>query len=127
MCQVNHIHNMARYEVKDGVGVIPEGTKKISYGAFTSCSGLTDIKLPSTLEFIGDSAFEKCSSLSSIILPHSLTYIGEWAFDYCDALSMIAYEGTMEEWKEVEKGYEWFGNASAQVVVCNNGEAPISE
>lgn len=106
---------------------LPEGTKKISYGAFTSCSGLTDVKLPSTLEFIGDSAFEKCSSLASIILPHSLTYIGEWAFDYCDALSMIAYEGTIEEWKEVEKGYEWFGNASAQVVVCNNGEAPISE
>lgn len=56
---------------------IPEGVKKISYGAFYNCPALETISLPSTLEEIGTSAFYGCTSLKSIILPESLTKFGD--------------------------------------------------
>ena len=37
---------MAEYEIKDGVGIIPEGTTKISFGAFEGCSELRSVVIP---------------------------------------------------------------------------------
>ena len=57
--------------------------------AFSGCSGLTSITLPSSLTSIGDSAFEDCSGLTSITLPSSLTSIGDSAFYNCSGLTSI--------------------------------------
>lgn len=37
---------MAKYEIKDGVGIIPEGTTKVETGAFEECSDLKSIVIP---------------------------------------------------------------------------------
>ena len=91
------------YEIKDGVGIISVGTKKVvaeafshrtdlfsvkipegvtSIGsrAFLRCTSLTDLSLPSTLEFIDDEAFEKCESLTRVELPKSTKSIGKSSF-----------------------------------------------
>ena len=39
---------MAKYEIKDGVGIIPEGTTKIEDHAFDNCAELTSITIPDT-------------------------------------------------------------------------------
>ena len=44
--------------------IIQGGVKRIGNEAFLGCSGLTSIKIPSSVRNIGDWAFERCSSLT---------------------------------------------------------------
>ena len=43
---------MAKYEIKDGVGIIPEGTTEIDCQAFLYCEELTRIEIPNTVKII---------------------------------------------------------------------------
>ena len=56
--------------------------------AFKNIVTLMSIKLPSTLQTIGDYAFSGCKVLSGeLILPEKLTKIGNYAFQNCSGLS----------------------------------------
>ena len=57
--------------------------------AFSGCSSLTSLTLPSSVTSIGGHAFEKCSGLTSLTLPSSITSIGEFAFRYCSGLTSL--------------------------------------
>ena len=48
---------MAKYKIKDGVGIIPEGTTVIEIEAFRYCTGLTSIVIPDSVTKIGEDAF----------------------------------------------------------------------
>ncbi len=61
----------------------------IGDNAFSGCSGLTSITLPSSLTSIGEGAFRNCRGLTSITLPSSLTSIGEYAFGGCSGLTEV--------------------------------------
>ena len=63
---------MAKYEIKDGVGIIPEGTTKIEEEAFEKCTKLTSIVIPDSVTEIGDYAFRRCTGLTSIVIPDSV-------------------------------------------------------
>ena len=55
---------MAEYEIKNGVGIIPEGTTNIVIGAFSECTELTSINIPSSVTNIGNCAFSRCEKLT---------------------------------------------------------------
>ena len=57
--------------------------------AFSDCSSLTSINIPSSVTSIGDWAFNGCSSLTSIIIPYSVTSIEYGAFNGCSSLTSI--------------------------------------
>ena len=57
--------------------------------AFSHCSGLTSLILPSSVTEIGESAFEGCIRLASLTLPSSVTSIGKSAFEGCSGLTSI--------------------------------------
>lgn len=61
----------------------------IGIQAFSDCSSLTSIFIPSNLTIITDFAFFGCSSLTSIIIPDGITSIGNNAFAYCSSLISI--------------------------------------
>ena len=69
--------------------VIPSSVASIGDSAFSWCSSLSEIVIPSSVTSIGDSAFSSCDSLSEIVIPSSVTSIGDWAFSSCDSLSEI--------------------------------------
>ena len=71
---------MAKYEIKDGVGIIPEGTTKIEWGAFSGCENLHSVLIPDSVTEIVNDAFYGCSGLASIDIPDSVTEIGYAAF-----------------------------------------------
>lgn len=48
---------MSKYEVKDGIGIIPEGTTVIEKEAFYNAEELTSIVIPDTVKEIKSSAF----------------------------------------------------------------------
>ena len=48
--------------------------------AFTECTELTSLSIPSTVTEIGYKSFNECTALMSISIPNSVTLIGEYAF-----------------------------------------------
>ena len=79
---------MAKYEIKDGVCIIPEGTTEIESYAFFDKGALTNIVIPDSVTEIGESAFKSCG-LTSVVIPDSVTKIGDDAFSDCRALTRI--------------------------------------
>ena len=57
--------------------------------AFSSCSGLKSVTIPSSVTSIGDRAFYKCSGLTSVTIPNSVTNIGESVFILCSGLTSV--------------------------------------
>ena len=73
---------------------IKEGTIRISYNAFSGCTGLSSITIPNSVKSIGNCAFRNCSSLTSITIPNSVTNIEggrgrEGAFVGCSSLTSV--------------------------------------
>ncbi len=68
---------------------IPSSVTSIGNYAFYGCSSLKSMTIPSSVTSIGDSAFEDCSSLESITIPSSVTGIGDRAFWGCSSLESI--------------------------------------
>ena len=72
---------------------LKEGTVGISDGAFSNCSRLKNITIPSSVKSIGDSAFYGCG-LTSITLPNGITNIGRETFSACHKFtSFVISEG----------------------------------
>ncbi len=84
--------------------VIPDSVTSIGDYAFSGCSSLTSITIPDSVTSIGDYAFYGCSSLTSITIPDSVTSIGSSAFSGCSNLTSVYYEGTREQWSNINIG-----------------------
>ena len=98
----------------------------IGGGAFSGCTSLSGVNIPSTVTEIGDSAFSGCTSLTSVDIPSSVTDIADRVFAGCSNLSTvnmysihpphvgidvfkqgiitIPEEADLEEWKT---NYQW--------------------
>ena len=70
--------------------VIPSGVTSIGKGAFSYCDSLSEIVILFSVTSIGDSAFSCCVSLSEIVIPSSVTSIGDSAFSCCSSLQYIS-------------------------------------
>ena len=80
---------MAKFEIKDGVAIIPMGTTKIEEKAFCGETSLECVLIPIGVTEIGKSAFEGCTSLTTVILPFSVNTIGIDTFKECLKLTAI--------------------------------------
>lgn len=72
-------------EICEGVTKI-EGNLYSPSGAFSGCTSLINVKLPSSLEEIGENAFKDCTSLTNIEIPENLEEIHDSAFEGCENL-----------------------------------------
>ncbi len=61
------------------------------------------------------------SQLTSIVLPDSVTGIEEYAFSYCSSLTIITFNGTIEQWNAVRKGYRWNFYTGTYTIHCSDG------
>ncbi|MBQ8430932.1 MAG: leucine-rich repeat domain-containing protein, partial [Clostridia bacterium] len=99
-----------QFYIKDGNGEykelteieIPEGVTKIKDYTFYNIKTLTKVTIHSSVTSIGEFAFYYCRSLISIVIPSSVTSIGSYAFDYCRSLTSVYYNGTIEQWCNIE-------------------------
>ena len=66
----------------------------IGYEAFYSCSELTNIIFPSSLESIDIGAFYNCTSLTSVTLPSSIISVEGDAFRNCISLTSVTVYAT---------------------------------
>ena len=80
--------------------VVPEGTTELEYGAFYKHTALLGVKLPSTLEKIGERAFSGCTSLKVAIIPEGVTEIKTGAFWECSKLETLYLPSTLTSFGE---------------------------
>ncbi len=90
--------------------------------AFNNCIGLKNIIIPNSVTSIGKLAFCGCTSLTSVTIGKGVMSIGKWAFNSCSKLTEMKYNGTMEEWKAIEKGDNWAYNTPFETIHCNDGD-----
>lgn len=50
-----------------------------------------------------------------------ITVIGNYAFDGCSGLTSITFQGTMQQWKDIGKGYDWNRGTGDFTVTCTDG------
>ncbi|MBO5541162.1 MAG: leucine-rich repeat domain-containing protein [Muribaculaceae bacterium] len=85
------------WECKSLVSVIlPEGITRISDDAFSVCTNLKSINIPSTVTKLG-SAFYHCFSLESITIPEGIKKIDDLTFSTCRSLQSITIPESVTE------------------------------
>ncbi len=80
------------YTTLEKVDFLPENLQKIDARAFTGCSKLRQVKIPSAVTFIGVQAFGNCAVLESVTGGGNIRTIEGTAFRDCRELTKI--EGT---------------------------------
>ena len=78
-----------KFEISDGVAIIPEGTTAIGNRAFDDCTSLESVTIPESVTEIGGRTFQGCTSLESIVIPKGVTMIGGSAFGGCISLTTV--------------------------------------
>ena len=79
----------------------PSSITKIDDYAFEYCA-LTNLELPSFVEYIGANAFAHNRGITSLIIPSTVSYIGYGAFAYCNLANISIYSSQISEQKTVE-------------------------
>lgn len=74
--------SLYKISIGDKVRVIP------NYFLY-QCTGLAEIKLPESVESIGESAFGECDGIKQFVIPNSVKTIGRIAISYCDNLERL--------------------------------------
>lgn len=126
---------------------IPSSVTTIGDEAFSD-QGMTSVTLPKTLTTLGTYLFRSadnlqsvrvecaeipafcfvsCGKLSQMTLSKNVKKIGANIINYCTQLKTITYEGSLEEWKAIEKYANWDGNSGStnpgylDNIVCIDG------
>ncbi len=95
--------------------VVEEGVKHIGDHAFHSCSKITSLELPMTLETIGTYACFACSSLNEIEFPETLKTIYGYAFSRCSSLKSLTLPAGLESLDGAS--FEYCGSIEGKVTV----------
>lgn len=128
---------------------MPEGLEQIEILAFADCQ-CTELIIPNSVHTIGSQAFyankltslilpdglvrmesnlvSNSANLTSLYIPASVTFIGNGCMNNCKKLTTINFGGTMSQWNNISKGYNWNGNVPTDCVVyCTDGNLSITE
>ena len=75
---------------------LPQSVNEIGERAFYSCEALREVTFPEDgVEDIGAEAFAECTSLDTVILPSCLETVGAGAFRGCSQLLAISIPGSV--------------------------------
>ena len=88
---ITTIGNYAFQDCKLNYLVVPYGVKHIGRGAFANTS-ITSISLSNSIESIGDNAFSYCTELTDLTIPSSVTNIEGTLASGCDKLKTLFVE-----------------------------------
>ena len=84
----------------EGNCLIERATSKLLLGCAESA-------IPDDVTTIGEASFFGNLGLRKIVIPASVTVIGDFAFRDCINLAEIVFEGSSEQWEQIQKGIEW--------------------
>ena len=96
---------------------LPSTVTTIGQGAFSNCSNLTSVTMPS-ITTIGESAFSSCYNLVTVYMP-AVETIGNWAFNYCFKLLMVSLPASL-----TSVGINPFADCEALVEIMVDNDNP---
>ena len=103
---------------------IPSSVTSIGQYAFSNCSRLTSVTIPEGVTSIGSYAFEGCIGLTSVTIPSSVTSIGERTFYSCTSLTSMTFSGKDKSTVQGMANYSW-GLTSGCVIHCTDGDITL--
>ena len=62
-------------------------------------TGVTDVTLPQSVEYLGEYVFEDCKDLATVTLPKNLAYFGEGLFKGCSAMKSVIWPAEFDKIK----------------------------
>lgn len=98
---------------------IPSGVTSIDYGAFYNCDSLTSVTIPDSVTSIGNNAFEDCSGLRSVTIGSGVTSFGGNVFRNCTKLKMVSINSNI--------GDSLFSNLGLTSVTIGNNVTRIGK
>lgn len=93
----------------------------IESAAFRWCKSLRSLDMPSGVKYIGDFCFDQ-SGLEDVTIPKSVEYLGQNAFSCCSSLRRVVFTG--HRIKEIA-GYTFDGCSALESVVLSPGVESI--
>lgn len=110
-----------KYYVKNGTRVIADNG--LSYTSVES------VILPDGLITIGTGAFSGCSSLKRVVIPSSVNGIWDYAFQNCDNLTIYGYSGSYAQTHAEKYGIPFavLGDADADGTINSEDYASLRE
>lgn len=74
--------------------IIPSGVTKVTSFGFENCSSLTSITIPEGVTNIEYGGFLNCNSLTSLVMPSTITYFGGSSLKDCSSLTSLTILAT---------------------------------
>lgn len=93
----NHPHELNMYKSRRKTAFIRETTRKIGDYSFSNDMIIESVKIPSSVEVIGQRCFDNCTNLKSVVIPKKsrISNIGTFAFHHT-AIRSIAIPASVE-------------------------------
>ena len=76
---------------------LPDTIETIGDCAFNHCDGLTSVNIPAKLKHIGARAFNGCSGIKEFKLPDTVETIGDYAFENCAGITEMTVPAKVKE------------------------------
>lgn len=95
---------------------IPDSVETIGNAAFRYCQNLERIALPSALQTLSNVTFYGCTALSEVTFPASLKAIQSYVFGGCSDLKTVSYDGSLEQWNHITANNDVLGYSCPSLV-----------
>lgn len=96
-------NDLTAYLISCGVDPLEYDLSKIYDSMYKEINVPPRMTIPDGILSIETMAFMNCHSLQEITLPKSVKTIRPYAFSKCINLHKIIYEGTLDDWKKLDK------------------------
>ena len=87
---------------------------------------ITSLVIPDTVTSIGENSFWDCDGLTTLTIGSNVTALEHYAFYGCTYLSTVIFNGTVEQWNDVEIGVYVFDDTLVTKIICSDGEVAFN-
>ena len=99
---------------------LPKNIKIIKQRAFLE-SKIKTVTIDKGCEHIQAFAFARCHGLEKISIPTSVIKLDNSIFFECENLYQIEYQGTKQQWMDIDKSPRWNQGMPYSKIVCLDG------
>ncbi len=82
--------------------LFPESLESIGYSSFQNCESILSLQLGNHVKSIDQNAFKDCFQMNTFEFTSSTIYFENDVFQGCDLLEKVIYDGTIEDWCNIQ-------------------------